>query len=135
MSELKITPPSDQYPLLPLRDVVVFPHMVIPLFVGRPKSIKALETAMEAGKSILVDVSAPWCPTCAKQAPIIQGLESAHPDLVVFEVDFDSAKDVLRQFKVQYQSTLISFKGKAEVARSTGESNPDAIAAQVAKSF
>src|SRR6201988_2597525 len=49
-------PSSDivQYPLLPLRDVVVFPHMVIPLFVGRPKSIKAMETAMEAGKSILL---------------------------------------------------------------------------------
>ncbi|MCU0803753.1 MAG: endopeptidase La [Burkholderiales bacterium] len=43
-----------QLPLLPLRDVVVFPHMVIPLFVGRPKSIKAMETAMEAGKSILL---------------------------------------------------------------------------------
>src|SRR5688572_6829927 len=42
------------YPLLPLRDVVVFPHMVIPLFVGRPKSIKAMETAMESGKSILL---------------------------------------------------------------------------------
>jgi len=43
-----------QIPLLPLRDVVVFPHMVIPLFVGRPKSIKALETAMESGKSIVL---------------------------------------------------------------------------------
>jgi ATP-dependent Lon protease len=41
-------------PLLPLRDVVVFPHMVIPLFVGRPKSIRALEAAMEAGKSIML---------------------------------------------------------------------------------
>jgi ATP-dependent Lon protease len=46
--------PATQYPLLPLRDVVVFPHMVIPLFVGRPKSIKAMEMAMEAGKSILL---------------------------------------------------------------------------------
>src|SRR3990172_3106944 len=45
---------AGQYPLLPLRDVVVFPHMVIPLFVGRPKSIKAMETAMESGKSILL---------------------------------------------------------------------------------
>ena len=45
---------NDLLPLLPLRDVVVFPHMVIPLFVGRPKSIKALETAMEAGKSVLL---------------------------------------------------------------------------------
>ncbi len=41
-------------PLLPLRDVVVFPHMVIPLFVGRAKSIKALEVAMEAGKNIVL---------------------------------------------------------------------------------
>lgn len=52
------SPMNDQnqisLPLLPLRDVVVFPHMVIPLFVGRPKSIKALEIAMESGKSILL---------------------------------------------------------------------------------
>ncbi|BCT68907.1 endopeptidase La [Nitrosospira sp. NRS527] len=47
-------PTQISLPLLPLRDVVVFPHMVIPLFVGRPKSIKALEIAMESGKSILL---------------------------------------------------------------------------------
>lgn len=48
--------PSDplDLPLLPLRDVVVFPHMVIPLFVGRPKSIKALELAMEAERRIML---------------------------------------------------------------------------------
>ncbi len=47
-------PAHSMFPLLPLRDVVVFPHMVIPLFVGRAKSIKALESAMEAGKSIVL---------------------------------------------------------------------------------
>ncbi|MCF5934927.1 LON peptidase substrate-binding domain-containing protein, partial [Xanthomonas perforans] len=41
-------------PVLPLRDVVVFPHMVIPLFVGRDKSMRALEKAMEADKRILL---------------------------------------------------------------------------------
>ena len=48
--------PSDNYelPLLPLRDVVVYPHMVIPLFVGRDKSIQALEMAMSADKKILL---------------------------------------------------------------------------------
>ena len=44
----------DIIPVLPLRDVVVYPHMVIPLFVGRDKSIKALETAMEDAKQILL---------------------------------------------------------------------------------
>ncbi|EHR71805.1 ATP-dependent protease La [Burkholderiales bacterium JOSHI_001] len=55
MSGHTILPPEPiTLPLLPLRDVVVFPHMVIPLFVGRPKSIKALETAMEAGRQIML---------------------------------------------------------------------------------
>ena len=54
MANETLPPESSALPLLPLRDVVVFPHMVIPLFVGRPKSIKALEVAMEAGKSIML---------------------------------------------------------------------------------
>ena len=41
-------------PILPLRDVVVYPHMVIPLFVGRARSIQALDGAMQAGKQILL---------------------------------------------------------------------------------
>ncbi|MDP3842951.1 MAG: endopeptidase La [Oxalobacteraceae bacterium] len=54
MTTPTLTEQRSQLPLLPLRDVVVFPHMVIPLFVGRPKSIKALEAAMEQGKSIML---------------------------------------------------------------------------------
>jgi len=64
--------PNEQLemPLLPLRDVVVFPHMVIPLFVGRPKSIKALESAMEAGKSILLVAQK----SAAKDEPSVEDL-------------------------------------------------------------
>ena len=52
-SQILTTEPME-LPLLPLRDVVVFPHMVIPLFVGRPRSIKALELAMEDGNHIML---------------------------------------------------------------------------------
>ena len=69
MSELDITTPG-LFPLLPLRDVVVFPHMVIPLFVGRAKSIKALETAMEAGKSIVLVAQK----SAAKDEPSIEDM-------------------------------------------------------------
>jgi len=55
MSGSKLLPSSSlDLPLLPLRDVVVFPHMVIPLFVGRAKSIKALELAMEGDRRIML---------------------------------------------------------------------------------
>ncbi len=59
-----------QLPLLPLRDVVVFPHMVMPLFVGRPKSIKALEAAMETGKSVLLVAQK----TASKDEPTVEDL-------------------------------------------------------------
>ena len=61
-----------QLPLLPLRDVVVFPHMVIPLFVGRPKSIKALESAMEASKNIVLVAQK----SAAKDEPAPEDLHS-----------------------------------------------------------
>jgi thioredoxin 1 len=99
---------------------------------GGPKAkftAAAFEAAQAAGKPILVEVSAPWCPVCKAQAPIIQAL-TAKPEfknVAVFEVDFDSQKDVLAKFNVQKQSTLIAFKGKSEVSRSTGETKPEGI--------
>ena len=50
MSELS----SSSYPVLPLRDIVVFPHMIVPLFVGREKSVRALEAVMKDDKQILL---------------------------------------------------------------------------------
>jgi ATP-dependent Lon protease len=54
ITDLENTDDSSGVPVLPLRDVVVYPHMVIPLFVGRDKSIVALDRAMAAGKRILL---------------------------------------------------------------------------------
>ncbi|MDA7475588.1 LON peptidase substrate-binding domain-containing protein, partial [Planktomarina temperata] len=45
---------ADSYPVLPLRDIVVFPHMIVPLFVGRDKSVRALEQVMTQDKQILL---------------------------------------------------------------------------------
>jgi len=53
-NDIEVLEPQVRYPMLPLRDVVVFPYMVIPLFVGREKSIKALDHAMESGKQIFL---------------------------------------------------------------------------------
>jgi thioredoxin 1 len=47
--------------------------------------------------------------------------------LAVFEVDFDSSKDLLRSWRVSQQSTLIAFKGKTETMRSTGVADPEGI--------
>lgn len=70
MSSLIIDSNQLLLPLLPLRDVVVFPHMVIPLFVGRPKSIRALEAAMESGKTILLVAQK----SAAKDEPVSEDL-------------------------------------------------------------
>src|SRR3546814_4580558 len=45
---------TQSFPLLPLRDIVVFPHMIVPLFVGRDRSVAALEAAMESDKEIFL---------------------------------------------------------------------------------
>ena len=100
---------------------------------AQPYSAKSFQDAQAAGKSIVVDVTASWCPVCKVQRPIVEGLEKSNPQLAVFEVDFDKSKDVLKQFGVQSQSTLIVFKGAKEVGRSTGATDPAAITDLVKK--
>uniref|UniRef100_UPI004048AAF7 endopeptidase La n=1 Tax=Limnohabitans sp. TaxID=1907725 RepID=UPI004048AAF7 len=65
-----LPPTLIELPMLPLRDVVVFPHMVIPLFVGRPKSIKALESAMAAERRIMLVAQK----TAAKDEPSVEDM-------------------------------------------------------------
>jgi thioredoxin 1 len=90
---------------------------------------KAFDAAQASGKSILVDISAPWCPTCRAQAPIIDKLsaEAKFKDLMIFHVDFDSQADVVRALGAQQQSTLIVFKGGKEMGRSVGDTDAGSI--------
>lgn len=100
-----------------------------------PYTQAAFTAAQQANQPILVWVHATWCPTCAKQAPILSQLEAepAYKDLKIFKVDFDSQKDVVHALGVRMQSTLIAYHGRQEEARSTGQTDPEAIRAVVAK--
>jgi thioredoxin 1 len=103
----------------------------------KPFDQRAFEAAQAAGKPILVEVHAPWCPICKAQAPILARLkgEPRFKDLVNFHIDFDSQKDLLKKFNVQKQSTLIVFKGKQETGRSTGDTNAGSIEALLGKAI
>ncbi|MGA8435241.1 MAG: thioredoxin family protein [Methyloceanibacter sp.] len=97
----------------------------------KPFTQAEFSAAQKDGKPILVDVFAPWCPTCRAQKPILEEL-TAKPefkDLVVLVVDFDHQTDDVRALKAQQQSTLIVCKGAEEIARTVGETNPGNIEA------
>lgn len=94
-----------------------------------PFTEDAFAAAQKANKPILVDTYATWCEVCARQAPILERLrgEPKYKDLVVFKVNFDTQKDVMRRFNARVQSTLICFHGSKEVGRSVGETQAEWI--------
>lgn len=95
----------------------------------RPYQRPLFEAAQKSGAPILIFVEAPWCPTCAKERPILQRLYET-PEfgtLQVFDVDFDTSKPLLRRLGVQQQSTLIVYHGDKETARLTGATDPAVI--------
>lgn len=99
----------------------------------KPFSAAAFAEAQKEGKSILVDIFAPWCPTCRAQNPILVQLtrEPQFNNLVVFKVDFDNQKGDVRALKAQQQSTPIAYKGETEKGRSVGMTDEKSIAALV----
>jgi thiol-disulfide isomerase/thioredoxin len=92
---------------------------------------KTFQAARDAGKPILVHITAPWCGECQLQKPIVAALAALpeYSGLTIFDVDFDTQKDALRVLKVQTQSTLVIYKAKAEVTRAVGITRRDAIEA------
>lgn len=85
-------------------------------------SAAALASAQRAGKPILVDVHADWCPTCRRQAPTIAEIaaDPAYTRLVILKLDFDNQVAARNALGARQQSTLILYKGRREVGRATG---------------
>ncbi|NGM23840.1 thioredoxin family protein [Roseomonas stagni] len=95
----------------------------------QPFTEAALEAAQAADRPILIEVTAPWCPTCRAQKPHVDAV-AADPRMagaVLLSIDFDSQKDALRRFQVRSQSTLIAMKGREERGRATGITDGAAI--------
>ena len=116
--------------------------LLLALFVSVPAaatpawttySPAAFEQAQAAGRTIIVDVNATWCPTCRAQAPTLDALRS-EPRLgnaVFFKVDFDTQQAFLRQHRVPRQSTILVFRGRRETARSIAETRPAQLRAAI----
>lgn len=100
-----------------------------------PFSQQKFDQLTQEGKPVMLDITAPWCPTCKAQKPIVEGLmqQPAYKDLTLLAIDFDTAKPTLRKFKVGMQSTLVAFRGDKEVGRSTGDTTPAGLEALFAK--
>ena len=100
-------------------------------FETKPFDAAAFKAAQDAGKPILVDIFAPWCPTCKAQQQVLDKL-TTQPELdkiTVFKVDYDNQPDAVKSFGARMQSTLIAFKGTTETGRSAGDTNAKSIEA------
>jgi thioredoxin 1 len=116
--------------------------LVLPLALALPalaaKFTPAdLMAAQKTGKPVLVDVTAPWCPTCKAQKAVLSELDKQDrfKGFVKLEVDFDSQKDDVKALKATMQSTLIVFKGDKEMGRLVGDASKTSIEALLAKAL
>ena len=114
--------------------------LAVPAFANSapaPFSADAFEAAQTEGRPILVHVTAPWCGTCRAQKKVLPGL-LASPSLsgiLWLEIDFDSQEELRETFGVRHQSTTIMFRGREEVARAVGETDPDALRELLSKAL
>jgi len=90
-----------------------------------------------AGAVVLVDVYAPWCPTCRQQQKALEQYRANNPGkkFTILEVDYDKNKDVVRQFRAPRQATLLLYRGTTQHWFAVAESRPEVIAAELSKAI
>ena len=101
----------------------------------KPYKEAAFSEAKAAGKTVLLDFHADWCPVCRKQGPVLGSLvhEDKLKDIAAFKVNYDDETALKKQLKVTSQSTLIVFKGEKLVSRAVGVTDKDKIRALIEK--
>ena len=95
----------------------------------RPFDAAALASLQSAGKPVAVHFHANWCPTCVNQTRAFDQMKSAGQlsGVTVLVADYDKETELRRTLKVRSQSTLVVYRGKDEVARSAGQTDPEAL--------
>jgi thiol-disulfide isomerase/thioredoxin len=110
--------------------------LTAPAMAGeQPYDAATLQKMLAAGQPVVVDFHADWCPTCRAQAPIVKDL-LATPELknvTVLIANYDTELALRKSLKVANQSTLVVFRQGKEVARSTGDTSRDGLAALLHK--
>jgi thioredoxin 1 len=89
------------------------------------------DAARTSGKPVAVVFHADWCPICRAQAPVLKSLTQT-PELktlTVYIANFDTEKALKKSLGVTQQSTIVVFKGGKEIARSTGDTQQESLAA------
>jgi thioredoxin 1 len=97
----------------------------------------AIQKAEAAGRSYVLAFHADWCPTCRAQAKAFEQLKSdpALKKVTIFVVDYDGENELKKSLKVRTQSTLITYKGKKETMRNTGETSVNGLKEILVKSL
>lgn len=104
---------------------------------GQPFSQPNFDALKKSEKSIVVHIHANWCPTCKSQDKVLNPMINSPEfrNVNFLEVNFDTQKDVLSEFNVTTQSTIIVFKNGKEITRSVGDNKKPSIYALVKKAI